>query len=117
MPPSSRYKCDKPYNSNAHYSSTLVPSWELYNNLDTVADIKNSRLEWIEHVASINHGGVVKKIFEGSTGTCFSPSTSVLPCQFHSTTGAPFLGKMKKTDNFSSSSLGCTRSLKAAVRP
>ena len=47
------------------------------------------------------------------TGTGFSPSTSVLPCQFIST-GAPLHGKVKKS---SSSSQGCTISLKAAVLP
>ena len=32
---------------------------------------------------------------QSATGTGFSPSTSVLPCQFHST-GAPLQGKMEK---------------------
>jgi hypothetical protein len=34
------------------------------------------------------------------TGTGFPPSTSVLPCQFHST-GATLLGKMKKKTDLS----------------
>jgi hypothetical protein len=43
----------------------------------------------------------------------FFPSTSDFPCQFHST-GDPLQGKTRK--NESSSSQGCTTSLKAAVR-
>jgi hypothetical protein len=41
---------------------------------------------------SVHVGFVVEK---NATGTGFSPSTSVLPCQLNST-GAPLLGKMKK---------------------
>jgi hypothetical protein len=29
---------------------------ELYKELDIVADIKNKRLEWIEHVIRMDHG-------------------------------------------------------------
>jgi hypothetical protein len=37
--------------------------WELYKDLDIVADIKERRLEWIGHLVRMDHGSVVK-IFE-----------------------------------------------------
>jgi hypothetical protein len=37
---------------------------ELYENLDMVADIKKKRLEWTGHVARMDQGRTVKKIFE-----------------------------------------------------
>jgi hypothetical protein len=60
-------------------------------------------------------GFVVDKV---ALGQVFPPAASVFPCQFHST-GAPLLGKIKKEliIFLSSSSQGCPRSLKAAVRP
>jgi hypothetical protein len=47
-------------------------------------------------------------------GLGFSSGTLVFPCQFHFT-AAPLHKKQEK--NQSSSSQGCTLSLKAAVRP
>jgi hypothetical protein len=41
------------------------------------------------HPGSVHVGFVVNKV---ALGQVFSPSTSVFPCQFHST-GAPLLGK------------------------
>jgi hypothetical protein len=57
---------------------------------------------------SVHVGFVVDKVALGQ----------VFPCQFHST-GAPLLGKMKKSYHLSLHLYhkGCTISLKAAVRP
>ena len=37
---------------------------DLNNDLDIAADIQKKRLEWIGHPVRMNHGRVVKKIFE-----------------------------------------------------
>ena len=47
--------------------------------------------------SQVNVGFVVDKV---ALGQGFSPSTSVFPCQYHST-GATLLVKMKKTDHIS----------------
>jgi hypothetical protein len=62
---------------------------------------------------SVHVASVVEKV---ALGQVFPPSTSVFHTQFHST-AAPLLEKMKNTDHLSSSSQGCTISLKAAVSP
>jgi hypothetical protein len=43
---------------------TNQESRELYTDLDTVADIKQKRLEWIGHIARMNQGRRVRKILE-----------------------------------------------------
>ena len=37
---------------------------ELYKDLDIAADIKSNRLEWLGHLVRMDHGRMVKKIFE-----------------------------------------------------
>jgi hypothetical protein len=37
---------------------------EFYRDIDTVADIKKKRLEWIEHVERMDQGRAFEKIFE-----------------------------------------------------
>jgi hypothetical protein len=64
-------------------------------------------------LGSVHVGFVGDKV---ALGQVFTPSTLVLPCQFHST-GAPLLGKIKKkTDHLSlhRHHNGCTISLQAA---
>ena len=36
----------------------------IHNDLDIAPDIQKKRLEWIGHPVRMNHGRVVKKIFE-----------------------------------------------------
>jgi hypothetical protein len=57
---------------------------------------------------------------QSGTGTSFSPSTSVFPCQFYST-GVPFLGKMKKLifliTGLHNKPQGCGASVSSAAGP
>jgi hypothetical protein len=39
---------------------------ELHNDLDIVADTKKKSLEWVGHVARIDQGRTVKKMFESN---------------------------------------------------
>jgi hypothetical protein len=52
---------------------------------------------------------------QSGTGTCFSTSTSVFPCQFHST-GAQLRGKTKKT-GLHNKPQGCGASVASAAGP
>ena len=38
--------------------------WNLCEDFDVVADITKKRLEWIGHLVRMDHGRVVKKIFD-----------------------------------------------------
>jgi len=38
--------------------------WNLFEDFDVIADITKKRLEWIGHLVRMDHGKVVKKIFE-----------------------------------------------------
>ena len=75
---------------------------------------------WTEYDSVLNKGKICPCGICGGqsgTGTGFCQSTSVFPCQFHST-GDPLHGKIKTLIiNLSSSSQGYTRSLEATMRP
>jgi hypothetical protein len=45
---------------------------KLYKDVDIVADIKNKSLEWVGHVARMDQGRTVKKIFESKPERCRS---------------------------------------------
>jgi hypothetical protein len=38
--------------------------WDIYKGLDTIADMKKKRLEWIGRVVRLDQGRAVRKIFE-----------------------------------------------------
>ena len=40
--------------------------WELIKDSDIVTDFEKKRLDWIRHLARMDHGMLVKKIFEST---------------------------------------------------
>jgi hypothetical protein len=47
-----------------HNKKHMQELWELYKDLDTVADIKKITLKWLGHLARMDHGRIIKKILE-----------------------------------------------------